>query len=279
MQLPENTVALVTGASRGIGKGTAIALAKEGAVVYITARTIHGESSGAKLAGSLSETAKEIHAFGGTCIPIQCDHTDDHATEKVFAQISAEQGKLDVLVNAVWGGYEHFTDGTEFWKEAGFWDMPFERWDKMFTAGVRAHFVASSLAARLMIPRGNGLIVNLSFWPAEKNDQGTAYSVAKAATNKMTECMGFELRDKNITVLTLYPGLVRTEAVMANKDFFNLENSESPEFTGRVICALLQDRDLFEKSGKRFVSAALAETFNITDVDGKKPIPLTIETC
>ena len=279
MKSLEKSVVLVTGASRGIGKGTALALAKEGAIVYVTARTLHGESSGARLPGSLSRTVDEIRSFGGTCIPIQCDHTDDRDTEKVFEQIRTEQSRLDLLVNAVWGGYEHFTNGTEFWKEAGFWDMPFERWDKMFIAGVRAHYVASSYAVRLMIPQGSGLIVNLSFWPAEKNDQGTAYSVAKAATNKMTECMGYELRDKNIAVITLYPGLVRTEAVMANKQFFNLENSESTEFTGRVICRLLQDDNLAEKSGKRFVSATLARTYNISDVDGNNPIPLTLETC
>lgn len=279
MGLLEGKIALVTGASRGIGKGTAIALAKEGATVYITGRTGRNDKSATHLPGSIHATEEEIKAFNGRCVAIQCDHTNDEETERVFKRIASDSNRLDILVNAVWGGYEHFSDGTEFWKEQGFWDMPFERWDKMFDAGIRAHFVSSSLASKIMIPQKSGLIVNLSFWAADRNDKGTAYSVSKAATNKMTECMAYELRDKNVSVITLYPGLVRTESVMRNKEFFDLSNSESPEFTGRVLCGLFNDKHLQQKSGTRMTSAELALEYGIKDVDGKQPIPLSVEDC
>lgn len=275
----DGKTALVTGASRGIGKGTAIALAKEGATVYITGRTENENTSSANLPGTIHATAEEIKNLNGTCIAIRCDHTDDQDTKRVFKRIIDDSNRLDILVNAVWGGYEHFSDGTEFWKEQGFWDMPFQRWDKMFSAGVRAHFIASSLACKLMIPQQNGLIANLSFWAADRNDKGTAYSVAKAATNKMTECMAYELRDKNVSVITLYPGLVRTESVMRNKDFFDLINSESTEFTGRVLCALYNDNNKQKKSGSRITSAELAMEYGIKDIDGTQPKPLTVDNC
>jgi len=279
MDLLKGKIALVTGASRGIGKGTAIALAKEGATVYITGRTDKEETGSAPLSGSLYATEEEIRRNNGKCVSIRCDHTNDVDTVKVFQRITADCNRLDILVNCVWGGYEHFSDGTEFWKEQGFWDMPFLRWDKMFDAGIRAHFVASSLACKLMIPQQSGLIVNLSFWAADRNDRGTVYSAAKAATNKMTECMAYELRDKNISVITLYPGLVRTESVMRNKDFFDLSNSESTEFTGRVLCGLLNDSGMIQKSGKRITSAELAIEYKISDIDGNQPVPLTVNNC
>ena len=275
----EGKVALVTGASRGIGRGTAIALAKEGAKVYITGRTIKENTSSTNLTGSIYTTEAEINQMHGNCIAIQCDHTYDDQTEEVFKRIQSENNKLDILVNAVWGGYEHFTDGTEFWKEEGFWDMPLQRWDKMFDAGIRAHFVASSFASKLMIPCKQGLIINYSFWAAERNDKGVAYSVAKAATNKMTECMAYELNKHNISVITLYPGLVRTEAVMKNGDYLDISNSESNEFSGRVIAKIYNDSNRMRLSGKRYISAELALKYHVQDIDGKQPVPLTVDKC
>lgn len=275
----ENKVALVTGASRGLGKGTAIALAKAGAKVYITGRTLNEKESLSSLPGSITNTENEIKKWGGICFPVQCDHTDDSQVEIIFKRIEEEQGQLDILVNCVWGGYDYFSDGTEFWKEKGFWDMPYSRWEKMFDSGNRAHFISSSMATKIMLKKNKGLIINLSFWPAERNDKGVVYSMSKAATNKMTECMAYDLRDSNIHIVTLYPGLVRTESVENAKDYFDLSNSESSEFTGLVICALVNDEEIKQKSGNRYVSAELANHYKIKDIDGKSPIPLTIETC
>lgn len=272
-------MALVTGASRGIGKGTAIALAKEGVKVYITGRTIEENKSSSNLPGSIYSTEKEINDNCGTCIAIQCDHTNDEQTERVINRIQSENNTLDILVNSVWGGYEYFTDGSTFWTEKGFWDMPFQRWGKMFDAGVRAHFVTSSLASKIMLAQNQGLIINYSFWAADRSDKGVAYSVAKAATNKMTECMAYELNKYNVSVITLYPGLVRTESVMKNSHYFNLNNSESTEFSGRVISKIALDKENLSLSGKKFTSAELAIKYNIQDIDGKQPQTLTVENC
>ena len=270
-------IALVSGASRGIGKGIAIALAAGGVTVYITGRTETEFAGSVQLSGSIHSTAQLIQSAGGTCIPLKCDHLVDAEVEAVFSLIKKDRGKLDVLVNNVWGGYEHFNDGSEFWTEKGFWDMPLPRWAKSFDAGVRAHFVSSCFATRMMLEAGSGLIVNISFWAADRTDKGVAYSAAKAATNKMSECMAFELRDKNVCVLTLYPGLVRTEAVMKAREHFDLSNSESPEFAGLVIGRLATDKQIMARSGSVLVVADLAKQYAIVDIDGKQPRPLRKE--
>ncbi len=274
MKSLKDQVALVTGASRGIGKGIALALAKEGAIVYITGRTTGPENSTSQLSGSISETEQQILELGGKCKAIKCDHTNDDDVVKVFDQVYAEQNRIDILVNNVWGGYEYFNDGSEFWKEEGFWEAPFSRWDKMFSAGVRAAFVASSLAVNKMIEMNTGIIFNLSFWASQRNDMGVAYGTSKAATDKMTETMAFELLKFNIPVICLYPGLVRTESVLAAKDHFDLSNSESPEFIGRVISKISSDPERMNKSGKILIAAKEAIEYGIKDVDGNQPKPL-----
>src|SRR5512140_3825594 len=130
--------ALVTGASRGVGKGIALGLGEAGATVYISGRTLAEGQAAVALAGTIGETAAEVTRLGGLGIPVRCDHTIDSEVEALFERIRSEQGRLDILVNNVWGGYEHFYDGTEFWKEKGFWTAPVSRWDKSFQAGVRA---------------------------------------------------------------------------------------------------------------------------------------------
>jgi dehydrogenase/reductase SDR family protein 1 len=268
-------IALVTGASRGIGKGIALELGQSGAAVYITGRTTEEGKAAVNLPGTIFQTAAEVAELGGECTALQCDHRDDQAVKAVFERIRSEQGRLDILVNNVWGGYEYYNDGTEFWTEAGFWTVPISRWDAMFHAGVRAAYVASTLAAPLMIAQGSGLIVHISFFAAQRVDQGVAYGTAKAATDHMAACMAHELREHNVAVLSLYPGLVRTEAVMKVAEFFNLSNSESPQYIGRAIAALASDPEIMKKSGQVLVAAALGREYGYTDIDGKQPKPLT----
>ena len=270
-------VALVTGASRGIGKGIALGLGEAGATVYITGRTVEEGQAAVNLPGTIHETAEEVSKLGGKGIAVRCDHVNDEAVRNLLQRIQAEENRLDILVNNVWGGYEHFNDGTEFWNEKGFWTVPLARWDRMFQAGVRAHYVASVLAAPIMIAQHSGLIVNVSFFAAQKDSAGVAYGVAKAADDRMAAAMAYELREHNVAVVSLYPGLVRTESVMKAAQYFDLSNSESPQFIGRAVAALANDPDLLQKSGQVLVAAALALEYGFTDIDGKQPRPLTLQ--
>ena len=272
----QGKVALVTGASRGVGKGIALGLGEAGATVYITGRTAEAGQAAVTLSGTIAETAQEVTDLGGLGLAVRCDHRDDDAVRALFQQIQREQGRLDILVNNVWGGYEHFNDGTEHWLEKGFWTVPLDRWDKSFQAGVRAHYVASVLAAPLMIAQRAGLIVNISFFAAQRVDRGVSYSVAKLADDHMAACMAYELREHNIAAVSLYPGLVRTEGVMAAAQWFDLSNSESPQFLGRAVAALASDPNLMQKSGQVLVAAQVALDYGFADIDGKQPRPLTV---
>ncbi|WP_432950209.1 SDR family NAD(P)-dependent oxidoreductase [Kribbella sp. CA-253562] len=223
----EGRVALVTGASRGVGKGIALGLGEQGATVYVTGRAAAGGPPTTPFGGSVQETADEVTALGGRGVAVVCDHAVDAQTRQVIERVVAETGRLDLLVNNVWGGYEHFWDGTEFWREAGFWTEPIARWDSMFTTGVRAHYVTSVFAAPTMVAQGSGLIVNVSSDAAEKTDAGVSYGVAKSATDRMVACMAHDLRPHGVAAVSLYPGLVRTESVLAAAEFFDMSDSES----------------------------------------------------
>ncbi|HYX54470.1 MAG TPA: SDR family NAD(P)-dependent oxidoreductase [Candidatus Limnocylindrales bacterium] len=255
----ENRVAVVTGASRGVGKGVALELGHAGFTVYITGRS-----------------AADMGYIQGRGTAIVCDHCDDQQVERAFAQIGHEQNRIDVLVNNAWGGYENMIENGEFTWSRPFWQQPVWRWDAMFHAGVRAAYVASRLAAPFMILKRSGLIVNISFWSAQKHIGNVAYGVAKAATDKLTSDTALELKEHNVAAVSLYPGLVRTEKVMAAAEWLNLSNSESPEFTGRAVVALANDNGALCKSGKILTVAALAHEYAFTDIDGKLPRPLTL---
>ena len=267
----------MTGASRGVGKGIALGLGEAGATVYITGRTVEEGKAAVDLPGNIYQTVEEIATLGGRGIAVRCDHTNDEEVKDLFRRLQVEQDRLDILVNNVWGGYEFYNDGTEFWNEKGFWTVPLSRWDKSFQAGVRAHYVASLFAAPIMITQQSGLIVNISFFAAQRDDKGVAYGVAKAADDRMAACMAYELREHKVAVVSLYPGLVRTESVMKAAQYLDLSNSESPQFIGRVVAALATDPELMRKSGQILVAAAVAQEYGIKDIDGKQPRPITVD--
>jgi dehydrogenase/reductase SDR family member 1 len=253
--------ALVTGASRGVGRGVVIALSEAGFQVFATGRSI----GTADLPGGVTR--------------IRCDHLRDEETAAVFRRIADEGSSLDLLVNSAWGGYERMVENGSFTWSVPFWEQPLHRWSSMMDAGVRAAFVASSHAAKIMVPRRRGLIVNISFWAAQKHIGNVIYGVSKAATDKMTADMAHELAGHDVAVVSLYPGLVRTEAVLAAAQggWLDLSNSESPEFIGRVIAGLAADSSIMTRSGRVIVAAEAARELGICDGDGRRPVPLRLE--
>ena len=259
--------ALVTGASRGVGKGIATALHDAGYRVFATGRTIDK----ADLPSGITR--------------LRCDHTNDADTDAAFAEIAKASPSLDLVVNNSWGGYERMVDGGQFTWGLPFWQQPAHRWTSMMDAGVRAAWAVSSRAVPLFLSKADsqqprGLIVNISVWAAQKFIGNAIYGLSKAATDKLTADMAHELRKHGVSVVSLYPGLVRTEAVLAAaaQGWFKLDNSESPEFLGRVIAALAADPRLSERSGHVVVAAEAAIELGVKDVDGKQPVPLTLDT-
>jgi dehydrogenase/reductase SDR family protein 1 len=259
MQRLKGKVALVTGASRGVGKGIALELTEAGATVYITGRSV-----------------ADMRYIEGKGAAIECDHRNDEQVQTAFRQITDEKGRLDILVNNVWGGYENMLENGEFTWSRPFWRQPLWRWDAMFQAGARAHYVASQFAAQMMVSQNSGLIVNISFWAAQKYIGNVAYGVSKAATDKMTADMAVELRPYGVTTVSLYPGLVRTEKVMEAAAWLDLTNSESPEFIGRAVVALAADSDVMRHTGAALVAADLGTQYGFTDINGESPRPLTL---
>jgi dehydrogenase/reductase SDR family protein 1 len=254
----EGHVAVVTGGTLGVGRGVASALAHDGARVFVTGRSAHD--------GALIDK----HITG-----IRCDHRLDAEVTAAFERVARETHRIDILVNNVWGGYERMVEDGAFTWAKPFWEQPLWRWDAMFSAGVRAHYHASQLAARTMVASRRGLIVNISTWAAQKHIANVAYGVSKAATDKMTADMAIELRPHGVTAVSLYPGLVRTEKVMEAAAWLDLTNSESPEFIGRAVAALAGDPHVMRHTGTVLVAASLAVEYGFTDIDGKAPRPLT----
>lgn len=255
----KSTVAVVTGATKGVGRGIGLELARNGAQVFVTGRS-----------------APEHERLGERITAIRCDHRVDSQVDAAFTLITREAGGIDILVNNVWGGYDQMVEDGQFTWPKPFWEQPLWRWDSMFNAGVRAHYRASQLAAPSMIARRRGLIVNISFWAAQKRIGNVAYGVSKAATDKLTADTAAELKPHGVAVVSLYPGLVRTEKVMEAAQFLDLSNSESPEFIGRAVVALAADPDVLRHTGKVLVAAAVAKEYGFTDIDGKTPRPLTL---
>ena len=255
----EARTAVVTGGTKGVGRGVAAELARAGARVFVTGR-------------SADERAAAIDRVRS----IRCDHREDAQVDAAFDRILRDAGAVDILVNNVWGGYDNMIENGQFTWGKPFWEQPLWRWDEMFHGGVRAHYRASQLAARPMTANRRGLIVNISHWAAQKHIGNVAYGVSKAATDKLTADMAVELKPFGVTVVSLYPGMVRTEKVMAAAQFLDLSNSESPEFIGRAIAALAGDPDVLRHTGQVLVAAAVARDYGFADVDGKSPRPLTI---
>jgi NAD(P)-dependent dehydrogenase (short-subunit alcohol dehydrogenase family) len=273
-------VCLVTGASRGVGRGVALGLAEAGATVHITGRTLRdgGHPEGLDRGGSLASVLEAAKAHPGKITAHRVDHSSDAETESIVHKVIDTEGRIDVLVNSAWGGYERMVEGDQFTWVDPLWKQPMWRWDAMMDVGVRSAYCAIRIAAETMAKQRSGLIVNISFWAAQKFMQNVVYGVSKAAMDKMAADVAVQMREFGVAAVSVYPGLVRTEDVMKNKEYFDMSNSESMEFQGRAVAGLAADPKLMEKSGKVFTSAALALEYGYTDIDGYQPRPNTLET-
>ena len=259
-------VALVTGASRGIGRGCAIELAAAGATVYLTGRS--RSESDSPWPGTVDSTAQEIEAAGGRAIGLVCDHGDDEAVARVFEQVEDEEGRLDILVNNAFIIPKELTSGKPFW------ELPISNWDDMIGVGTRSAYVAGAEASRRMVPNGSGLIANISSSGAQEYAWHVAYGVGKAALDRFTADAAHELKPHGVAVVSIWPGLVlteRNEAAQKHVPGLDFERAESLRFTGRAIAALAADPDYRRHSGQALVARHLADLYGFTDVDGSLP--------
>ncbi|MEU6658488.1 SDR family NAD(P)-dependent oxidoreductase [Streptomyces sp. NPDC046821] len=256
-------VALVTGTGKGVGRGIATSLGAQGWTVYVTGRGEPGPDS------PQAETARRVTEAGGEGIGLRCDHRDDEQVEALIARVTKERGRLDLLVNNVWAA----PDGMAGFDEP-FWTRPVSDWDPLVGIGLRAHYVASVHAARHMVARGSGLIVNISSFGARAPLHSVLYGISKAGLDKMAADMGHELASAGVSAVSLWPGLVRTdglvEAGVEEVAGFKLADAESPEFVGSVIARLADDPGLAERSGHTYVVAELGEEYGVTEADGRR---------
>jgi NAD(P)-dependent dehydrogenase (short-subunit alcohol dehydrogenase family) len=283
MTLLTGMIALVTGASRGAGRAIALELGSARAMVYVTGRSARGGPTTDNVPGTIEDTASEITERGGTGIAVRCDHTSDADVDALFARIRADHGRLDLLVNNVWGGYEH--PDCRPLTIAPFWEQSLQQWDRMFTAGVRAHLAASRLAAPLMVPHRRGLIVsttaNLRVLPYMKN---LFYDLAKNAVSHMVWAMAQELREHNVAAVAVAPGFMRTERIVEAFTRAGAAQAldgpggpkETPFYLGRAIVALASDPRVLDKSGELLEVGTLAGEYGFTDVDGTQPPPFRL---
>ncbi len=289
----DHCIAVVTGASRGAGRGIATELGAAGATVYVTGRSrrdrpapgydqIRTLSHLEAIPGSIDATADEVTAAGGQGIAVQCDHTDEAQVEALFARVASEHGRLDVLVNNAWGGHEYF-DGVF---QAPFWERPMALWEAMMDRGARNHVLTSRVAAPLFVRQGRGLIVTTTFWDRDRYMRGNLfYDLAKACMTRLAFGMAEELRPHGVASVAVSPGWMRTEFVLAGHQADEttwhtkpaLARTESPRYLGRAVVALASDPHVMARSGQVWRVGDLAAEYGFTDIDGRTVPPFELE--
>lgn len=271
MGVMDGRVAVVCGASRGIGKGMALELALAGAHVVVTGRTVQSRPGGP--AGSLSETVGEIERLGGRAEVRRCDAADEEAVAALFRDVGSAHGRIDVLVNSVF-------DAHTFGASIGvpFWELPLDTWRTVVDVGTKSAYLAAAAAVPLMLEAG-GMIVNVSGRGAARYKYNVAYGVGKAATDRMTADMALDLQSHGVAVVSLWPGVTRTEVHdrdpgRASASFGDLDLLETPRYAGRVVVALSTDPQRMALSGGHFWVAELGARYGVTDEHGREhPIP------
>ncbi|MGE0880678.1 MAG: SDR family NAD(P)-dependent oxidoreductase [Acidimicrobiia bacterium] len=257
-------VALVTGASRGIGKGVALELGKAGFTVYLTGRPKAQREAG--LLGDLHQAAEEVTALGGKGIAVECDHHDDQSVATAFDVVRAAGEGLDVLVNNVFSVPELGKAGRK-----PFWEQPISAYDEPMIVGARSHYVASYFAAPMMIEAGHGLIVNISSTGAVTYANSVGYGVGKAAVDKITTDIGYELAKRNVAVVSLWPGTFVYTELNTSRGLAELPPGETPRFTGKAVVALANDPNVMDKAARVFTCVQIAHAYGFTEDDGSMP--------
>lgn len=260
-------VAVVTGASRGVGKGIALGLGEVGATVVITGRSV--QDSGGDRPGTIQRTAAEVTALGGKGIAMRCDHGSDEEVVALFQKVHADLGRIDILVNNAFS----VPDRPIF--DGKFWEYPLGLWDQLMHVGCRGHYACSHAVAPVMVAQGRGLIVNVSSFAGSGYVFNVAYGVGKAAVDRMAKDMAVELGPHGVTAVSLWPGVVRTEYLIeASKRGevpFGLQHGESPQLSGRAVATFAADPQREKRNGKVLIVADLAKEYGFTDIDGRQP--------
>lgn len=269
MKSLQGKIAVVTGASRGAGRGIAFELGSAGATVYVTGRSIKGATTD-KRSETIEETAKGVTSRGGKGIAIRCDHTSDNDVRRLFEQIEREHGRIDILVNCVFGGSESSLPPGE---GRHFWERPLEHWDAMVGAGPQAYMLTTRYAVPLMTQHQQGLIVNITFFIQDKISGNLYYDLAMNAINRMTLGMAKELKDFNVSTIAVCPGWMRTERVVDSGFGPEDGTTETTAYVGRAVVALASDPCVSKFSGDAITVSELARKYGFTDVDGTQPLP------
>ncbi len=273
----EGKVALVAGATRGAGRGVACMLGAAGAVVYCTGRTGAGQASPMSRPETIEETAAMVSDQGGMGVAVRTDHTREEEVAALIARIEAERGRLDILVNDIWGGDPMIDWGAKFWQ------LEIATVRALVEQAILSHLTTARHAAPLMLRQGSGLIVEVSDGHHDGYRGQLLYDLVKSTVNRLGYAMAWDLHGTGVTALTLCPGFLRSEAVLSHfgvaeanwrdaiaKDPFFAE-SESPFFVGRAVAALAADPAVGRKAGQVLFAADLAEEYGFTDIDGRRP--------
>lgn len=261
-------VAVVTGASRGAGRGIAIALGEQGYRVYVTGRTLNEGDAG--LPGTIGSAAQAVTDAGGEGIPVRVDHSSADEIAALFAQVERESGRLDILVNNATALHDDLVKPGPFWEKSP--DLV-----GILDVGLRSNYLASWHAAPLMVRQGSGLIVFTSSFGSVCYMHGAAYGAQKAGVDKFAADMGVDFRGTGVAAVSLWMGPLLTERSARTREEHPeqydqiMANAETPEFNGRVIHALSMDPALADLNGKTVISAELAEQYRITEAGGRQP--------
>jgi NAD(P)-dependent dehydrogenase (short-subunit alcohol dehydrogenase family) len=268
-------VALVTGASRGAGRGIATVLGAEGATVYVTGRSTRQRPAVAEFPHAVEDTAEEVTVAGGRGVAVICDHTDDAQVRALFDQIRAEEGRLDVLVANAWGGYMPYAEHND-WFSQPFWDQSMARWDGMFTAGLRSHLSTCLFGLPLLQDTGYGLAVLTTFTRGRHYLGNVFYDVAKNAVCRLVTALAEETKDTDLSIVGVSPGWMAVERMTGLSERQEAE-MESVTYIGRAVAALACDAAVSRRSGQTLAVGDLSRIYGFTDVDGGQPTPYVIE--